>query len=73
MHQFGWVSERDWGGVTFLICFRKREVPSEKGGEVPTLEETLWQEEDCLQECGDCKKNEMRVFLICAIIEVYVE
>ena len=36
-------------GVTFLICFRKRGVPrkggvpSEKGGGVPTLEETMVQ------------------------------
>ena len=46
MHQFGWLSERG-GGCNFLNLLQKEgdtqkgEIPSEKGGGVPTLEETM--------------------------------
>ena len=38
MHRFGWLLER---GSNFFNLLQKEEVTSEKGGEVPTLEETM--------------------------------
>ena len=66
-HQFGWLSER---GVTFLICFRKRGVPSEKVQVVPTMEETMFK--FFLNNCNNIKNTWKGITTIISIKNITI-